>query len=106
MYCLGEVRVLDSLCSSFTHVFALQMMVWDPSAGGFIEFASRYMDPAMGFAMGWQFWFQTVSVDGVFFVLPEADNRPYRSGYVCACGNCGCSEYLRSDSHLIGVADS
>lgn len=35
-------------------------MVWDPSAGGFIEFATRYVDPALGFAMGWQFWFQTV----------------------------------------------
>ncbi|KAJ7619829.1 amino acid permease/ SLC12A domain-containing protein [Mycena polygramma] len=37
-----------------------EMMVWDPSAGGFIEFSTRYVDPAMGFAMGWQFWFQTV----------------------------------------------
>ncbi|KAF7342052.1 AA-permease domain-containing protein [Mycena venus] len=37
-----------------------EMMVWDPSAGGFIEFSSRYIDPAMGFAMGWQFWFQAV----------------------------------------------
>ncbi|KAJ7067402.1 amino acid permease/ SLC12A domain-containing protein [Mycena amicta] len=37
-----------------------EMMVWDPSAGGFIEFSSRYVDPAMGFAMGWQFWFQAV----------------------------------------------
>jgi yeast amino acid transporter len=37
-----------------------EMMVWDPSAGGFIEFATRYVDPALGFAMGWQFWFQTV----------------------------------------------
>jgi len=36
-----------------------EMMVYDPSAGGFIEFASRYIDPAAGFAMGWQFWFQT-----------------------------------------------
>lgn len=35
------------------------MMCYDPSAGGFIEFASRYVDPAMGFSMGWQFWFQT-----------------------------------------------
>lgn len=35
------------------------MMVWDPSAGGFIEFGSRYVDPAFGFAMGWQFVFQT-----------------------------------------------
>ncbi|KAJ7878073.1 amino acid permease/ SLC12A domain-containing protein [Mycena leptocephala] len=37
-----------------------EMMVWDPSAGGFIEFSSRYIDPAMGFAMGWQYWFQVV----------------------------------------------
>ncbi|KAJ6459644.1 amino acid permease/ SLC12A domain-containing protein [Mycena sanguinolenta] len=37
-----------------------EMMVWDPSAGGFIEFASRYVDPAFGFAMGWQYWFQVV----------------------------------------------
>ncbi|KAJ6511434.1 amino acid permease/ SLC12A domain-containing protein [Mycena vitilis] len=37
-----------------------EMMVWDPSAGGFIEFSSRYVDPAMGFAMGWQYWFQVV----------------------------------------------
>lgn len=36
MYCLGE------------------MMVYDPSAAGFIEFARRYIDPAAGFAMGWQ----------------------------------------------------
>ena len=34
-------------------------MVYDPSAGGFIEFNRRYVDEAMGFAMGWQFWFQT-----------------------------------------------
>jgi amino acid transporter len=37
-----------------------EMMVYDPSAGGFIEFSSRYIDPAMGFAQGWQFWFQVV----------------------------------------------
>jgi yeast amino acid transporter len=37
-----------------------EMMCWDPSAGGFIEFSSRYVDPALGFALGWQFWFQTV----------------------------------------------
>lgn len=33
--------------------------VFRTGAGGFIEFASRYIDPAAGFAMGWQFWFQT-----------------------------------------------
>lgn len=36
-----------------------EMMVYDPSASGFIEFSARYVDPAIGFAMGWQFWFQT-----------------------------------------------
>jgi amino acid transporter len=36
-----------------------EMMCYDPSAGGFIEFSSRYIDPAVGFATGWQFWFQT-----------------------------------------------
>ena len=40
-------------------MFALgEMMVYDPSASGFIEFSARYIDPAAGFAMGWQFWFQ------------------------------------------------
>ncbi|KAF7318720.1 hypothetical protein HMN09_00384000 [Mycena chlorophos] len=37
-----------------------EMLVWDPSAGGFIEFSTRYVDPALGFTMGWQYWFQTV----------------------------------------------
>ncbi|KAH8822780.1 amino acid permease/ SLC12A domain-containing protein [Flagelloscypha sp. PMI_526] len=36
-----------------------EMMVFDPSASGFIEFSARYVDDALGFAMGWQFWFQT-----------------------------------------------
>ncbi|KAF7292781.1 AA-permease domain-containing protein [Mycena indigotica] len=45
-----------------------EMMVWDPSAGGFIEFSSRYVDPAMGFAMGWQFWFQAVMTTPVEIV--------------------------------------
>lgn len=44
------------------------MMVWDPSAGGFIEFSSRYVDPALGFAMGWQFWFQTIMTTPVEIV--------------------------------------
>ncbi|KIY48678.1 hypothetical protein FISHEDRAFT_58771 [Fistulina hepatica ATCC 64428] len=36
-----------------------EMMVYDPSAGGFIELSKRYVDEALGFAMGWQFWFET-----------------------------------------------
>ena len=41
------------------------MMVYDPSACGFIEFSSRYIDPALGFAMGWNFWFQTAMIGAV-----------------------------------------
>jgi len=42
-----------------------EMMCYDPSAGGFIEFSSRYIDPAVGFATGWQFWFQTAMTAAV-----------------------------------------
>ena len=41
------------------------MMVYDPSAGGFIEFTARYIDPCIGFAVGWQFWFQTAMTTAV-----------------------------------------
>jgi amino acid transporter len=44
------------------------MMCYDPSAGGFIEFSSRYVDPAVGFALGWQFWFQCVMTTPVEIV--------------------------------------
>lgn len=45
-----------------------EMMCYDPSAGGFIEFSARYVDPALGFAMGWQYWFQTVMTTPVEIV--------------------------------------
>ena len=45
-----------------------EMMVYDPSASGFIEFSARYVDPALGFTMGWQFWFQTAMTTPVEIV--------------------------------------
>ncbi|KAF9461633.1 amino acid permease/ SLC12A domain-containing protein [Collybia nuda] len=45
-----------------------EMMVYDPSACGFIEFSARYVDPALGFAMGWQYWFQTAMTAAVEIV--------------------------------------
>ncbi|KAJ7216520.1 amino acid permease/ SLC12A domain-containing protein [Mycena pura] len=65
-----------------------EMMVWDPSAGGFIEFATRYIDPAIGFAMGWQFWFQTamtaaVEVVAASIVISFWDtNEKHRAIYI------------------------
>ncbi|KAF7329944.1 AA-permease domain-containing protein [Mycena kentingensis (nom. inval.)] len=65
-----------------------EMMVWDPSAGGFIEFSSRYVDPALGFAMGWQFWFQAAMTAPVELVAAAIvigfwdDNSNHRAIYI------------------------
>ncbi|KAJ7905144.1 amino acid permease/ SLC12A domain-containing protein [Mycena leptocephala] len=65
-----------------------EMMVWDPSAGGFIEFSTRYVDPAMGFAMGWQFWFQAamtapVEITAASIVISFWDtNENHRAIYI------------------------
>lgn len=62
MYSLGEMMVYDPSKPLKLDLFATRNLTWiifSSGAGGFIEFASRYIDPAAGFAMGWQFWFQT-----------------------------------------------
>src|ERR1700761_1242124 len=64
------------------------MMVWDPSAGGFIEFSTRYVDPAIGFAMGWQFWFQAAMTTAVEIVAASIvisfwdTNEKHRAIYI------------------------
>lgn len=57
-----------------------EMMIYDPSASGFIEFGARYIDPAFGFAMGWQFWFQTAYVMSVYLFNcnPLLTKNPYQ----------------------------
>lgn len=34
-----------------------EMSTLFPVAGGFIAFATRWVDPAVGFAQGWSFWY-------------------------------------------------
>ncbi len=34
-----------------------EMTVYAPVSGGYIHFASRWTDDALGFALGWQVWF-------------------------------------------------
>lgn len=34
-----------------------EMATYNPRSGSFIEYATRYVDPALGFAMGWNYWF-------------------------------------------------
>lgn len=38
------------------------MAAWIPVAGGFSPFATRFCDPALGFALGWTYWFKYIIV--------------------------------------------
>ncbi len=43
-----------------------EMATYMPVSGSFSEYASRFVDPAMGFALGWNYWFNwaiTLAVD-------------------------------------------
>ena len=43
-----------------------EMATWLPTSGSFATYASRYVDPSLGFALGWNYWFNwviTVAVD-------------------------------------------
>lgn len=43
-----------------------EMATYLPVSGSFAEYASRYVDPAVGFALGWNYWFNwaiTLAVD-------------------------------------------
>ncbi|WP_225418467.1 amino acid permease [Lacticaseibacillus daqingensis] len=43
-----------------------EMATYMPVSGSFSEYASRFVDPALGFALGWNYWFNwaiTVAVD-------------------------------------------
>lgn len=35
-----------------------EMAAWIPTAGGFSPFATRFVDPALGFALGYTYWFK------------------------------------------------
>jgi amino acid transporter len=38
-----------------------EMAAWLPIPSGFTGFAHRYVDPALGFALGWNYWFKVCS---------------------------------------------
>lgn len=45
-----------------------EMATYSPTSGSFADYAGRYVDPALGFAMGWNYWFNwaiTLAVDVV-----------------------------------------
>ena len=37
------------------------MAAWLPIASGFTGFAHRFVDPALGFAVGWNYWFKVIT---------------------------------------------
>jgi amino acid transporter len=39
-----------------------EMATWIPCPGGFAPLATRYVDPALGFAMGYTYWFKYIVI--------------------------------------------
>lgn len=39
-----------------------EMAAWLPTPGGFTAYADRFCDPALGFALGWNYWFKYIIV--------------------------------------------
>jgi amino acid transporter len=39
-----------------------EMATWLPSAGGFATYAARFVDPALGFATGYTYWFKYIII--------------------------------------------
>ena len=37
-----------------------EMATWLPTSGSFATYASRFVDPSLGFALGWNYWFNWV----------------------------------------------
>lgn len=45
-----------------------EMATFRPTTGSFVQYSTDYVDPALGFAMGWNYWFNwtiTITVDAV-----------------------------------------
>lgn len=48
----------------FNVVYALgELAIMYPVSGGFYTYSVRFIDPSWGFAMGWNYVFQWVSID-------------------------------------------
>jgi amino acid permease len=67
-----------------------EMATYIPVSGSFSEYASRFVDPAVGFALGWNYWFNwaiTVAVDiattaiVMHFWLPHGAWVDHQSGF-------------------------
>lgn len=45
-----------------------EMAAWLPLGSGFTGYATRFCDPALGFSLGWTYWFKYVKWNSFFFI--------------------------------------
>ncbi|KAF7316516.1 Amino acid permease/ SLC12A domain-containing protein [Mycena indigotica] len=62
-----------------------EMMCYLPISGGYIHFAERFVDPALGFALGWLQWYSNVvglptEIISAALIIGFWDSRPDGSG--------------------------
>lgn len=50
-----------------------EMAAWLPHASGFAGYATRFVDPALGFALGYTYWFKYIIVVGVLSHMLKKD---------------------------------
>ncbi|AFT82305.1 amino acid permease [Leuconostoc carnosum] len=62
-----------------------EMATYAPTSGSFSDYAGKYVDPALGFAMGWNYWFNwaiTLAVDIVAVGLVTKFWFPNTPGWI------------------------
>lgn len=48
-----------------------EMATYIPVSGSFNHYASRFVDPAFGFALGWNYWFSVSTGSGPSLISPS-----------------------------------
>lgn len=48
-----------------------EMAAWLPLASGFTGFATLFVDPALGFATGWTYWFEVRT--SIILLIPSSN---------------------------------
>ena len=53
--------MIDLRPTCFVLITCNQMAAWLPLPSGFTGYATRFVDPALGFCLGWNYWFKVRS---------------------------------------------
>lgn len=56
MQCLGELGAFISVSGKFFPALSVDMALMSRMAGSFVHHTARFIDPAVGFALGWNYW--------------------------------------------------